>query len=155
MSLKHDWASLQTYLNAHERVLNTFAKFMIQPRSYKLTQITANYLLLECTDIQFTTYAGNKVRVDITKDVEIDDSNPKRLKALTSGYSYNANKPGVGNLLRYDSPDSPAQLGPKSPAHHYHHHKHEWVDGEEQITHIGDDDWPHVDEFIREVLSDF
>ncbi len=89
MTLKHDWASLQTYLNAHERVLNTYSKYMDKPRIYQQTLITANYLLLECTGIAFTTYAGSKVRVDITKDVEIDDSNPKRLRALTVGYSYN------------------------------------------------------------------
>jgi hypothetical protein len=153
MSRKHDWASLQTYLNVHERVLNTYAKFMDTPRAYQQTFVTANYLLLECMGIMFTTYKGTKVRVDITKDVEIDDSNPKRHRAVTVGYSYNANEPRVGNRFRYDSPDSPAQLGPESPPHHYFHHKHVWNNGKEQILPIGDDDWPHIDEFFREVQS--
>lgn len=152
-SRKHDWASLQTYLNAHERVLNTYARYMDRPRQYDQTMVTPNYLLLECTGIQFTTYNGNRVRVDITKDVEIDDTNPKRPMVRTVGYSYNANRPGQGNLIRYDSPDPPAQLGPGSPPHHFFHHKHDWTSGQEQIIRIGDDDWPHVDEFFHEVLT--
>lgn len=152
---KHDWASLQSYLNAHERVLNTYAKFMERPRQYKQTLITPNYLLLECTDIMFTTYLGNKARVDLTKDVEIDDAIEKRPKALTTGYSYNANRPGLGNLIRYDSPDDPTQMAASAPHHHNYHHKHDWSLGKEQIIKVGDDEWPHVDEFIREVLSTF
>ena len=152
---KHDWSSLQTYLNAHERVLSTYSKFMDVPHQYNQKRITQNYLLLECIGIIFTTYNGNKVRVDITKDVEIDDENPKRLKALTVGYSYNANSPKMGNLCRYDSADQPSQLGPGSPPHHYFHHKHVWISGKEQILKIEDDQWPHVDEFIQEVLRNY
>ena len=155
MSLKHDWATLQTYLNAHERVLSTYTKFMDAPRTYTQTRVTTNYLLLECMNIQFTIYNGTKVRADITKDVEIDESNPKRLLALTVGYSFNANAPRKGNLVRYDSPDPRGQLGPGSPPHHYHHHKHLWVSGQEQILRIGDDDWPHVDQFFHEILTNY
>lgn len=152
---KHDSASLQRYLNAHERVLNTYSRYMDHPKVYRQNFLTPNYLLLECVGIIFTTYNGNKVRADITKDVEIDDSIPGRPRAMTFGYSYNANRPGIGNLIRYDSPDLPAQLGPGSPTHHYFHHKHVWVSGKEQIIRVGDDDWPHVDEFFHEILSTF
>ena len=152
---KHDWASLQTYLNAHDRVLSHYAKFMDFPRQYLHTRVTPNYLVLKCENMLLTTYNGNKVRVDISKDVEIDDSNPKRERALTFGYSYNANRPGVGNLIRFDSPDPPAAITPSTPYHHHFHHKHEWPNGVEQILKIADDEWPHVDEFLHEVLSNF
>jgi len=151
---KHDWASLQTYLNAHERVLRTYSKFMDHPVQYKQSRVTENYLILECQSI-FTTYNGTKVRVDIYKDVEIDDSILNRERALTFGYSYNANRPGVGNLLRYDSPDPPAEISPSTPAHHRFHHKHDWSSGTEVIVKIPDDEWPHVDQFFQEVLTRF
>lgn len=103
MSLKHDWASIQTYLNAHERVLRTYVKYMEHSKGYIQTLVTANYLLLECKGIIFNTYSGNKVRVDITKDVEIDDSVPRRTRALTVGYSYNANMPNVNESMVGDN----------------------------------------------------
>ena len=150
---KHDWASVQSFINAHERVLNHYAKFMDRPRQYIQRRVTDNYMSLECHDIMLTTYSGTKVRVDITKDVEIDDSNPRREQALTTWYSYNANQPRVGNLLRYDAPDPPASITAMTPPHHHHHHKHEWSAGVEQISLVPEDEWPHVDEFLHEVLS--
>lgn len=152
---KHDWASLQRYMNAHERVMNTYAKFMDRPRTYEQTLVTPNYLLLECKGILFTTYNGNQVRVDISKDVEIDDAIPKRPQALTVLYSYNANRPDGDNLIRYDSPDPPAQITPLTPLHHHFHHKHVWVAGREQILRAGDDAWPHVEEFFQEIMENF
>lgn len=150
---KHDWATRQSYLNAHERVLRTYEKWMDHPHSYKHTQVTAEYLLLQCHGIIFTSYQGNKVRVDITKDVEIDTSNPKRLLARTFGYSYNAVEQRTGNRIRYDSPDS--VFTPATPYHHRFHHKHVEQNGKETITRVPNDEWPHVDEFFREVLSAF
>jgi len=153
---KHDWASMQTYINAHDRVLRQYSKFMDHPRQYQHARITPNYLLLKCENILFTTYKGNRVRVDITKDVEIDDSIPKREQARTFGYSYNANRPGLGNLIRYDSPDPADEICRAAiPYHHRFHHKHEWTSGVEHILRISDDAWPHVDEFLGEVLSKF
>ena len=152
---KHGWASLETYLNAHDRVLRTYTKFMDQPKQYRYEWANSNYLVLKCHGIDFTTYSGNKVRVDLYKDVDIDDSNPKRLRARTSGYSYNANRPGVGNLIRYDSPDLAVTVAQSTPFHHQFHHKHDWTSGVEQIIRISDDNWPHVHEFLNEVLSTF
>lgn len=139
MKKKHDWASIQTFLNAHDRVLRTYSRYMDSPKQYKLKWVTPNYLSMECLEIQFTTYKGNTVRVDITKDVEIDDTNPKWKLARTFSYSYNANRPGVGNLIRYDSPD--IVIGANTPHHHLYHHRHDWTSGSEKITKVDENAW--------------
>ena len=128
---------------------------MEQPKTYIQTWFNPNYLKLKCEGVVFTTFNHNKVRVDISKDVDVDDSNPSRPLARTAFYSYNANRPGGDNLLRYDSPDPPAAITSSTPYHHYSHHKHDWSSGEEQIILLDDDKWPHVHEFFLEVLTKF
>ncbi len=47
------------------------------------------------------------MRIDISKDVEIDITVRNRPKARTYNYSYNANTPKGGSLIRYCGPDDP------------------------------------------------
>ncbi len=153
MTQKHDWASYQTYINAHERVLRTYAKFMEYPKRYKLDEVNENWFILSCKELIFTTYNGGKIRVDIIKDVEVDVSVPQRKKARTFAYSYSCSRPGGSRLIRYDSPDT--EVGPKTPDHHRYHHKHDFTSGKEVITKVADDAWPHVSDFFNEVLTSF
>ena len=96
------------------------------------------------------TYKGTVVRIDIRKSALIDPDIKTRLRARTYEYSYSANLPKIGELIRYCGPHD---IDTKSPDHHKFHHKHDFTSGEEVITKIDDDEWPHVDEFLREVLE--
>jgi len=149
MSRKHDWASYQKYINAHERVLRTYSKFMDQPKLYQKELPSDRWLILECEGIQFNTHNGNKVRVDIHKDAVIDPSIPNRPRARTFTYRFNCSNQ-MDALLRYDGPD--LEIGPRTPSHHSFHHKHDFTSGREVITRSEDDEWPHVHEFFNEVL---
>ncbi len=153
MIRKHDWASYQTYMDAHERVLKTYEKFMEFPKTYTKEVANESWVIFRCQELIFTTYNGSKVQVDLHKDVEIDASVPTRKKARIFAYSYHCGRLGGPNLIRYDSPD--IQIGPKTPKHHYYHHKHDFTSGKEVITRVPNDSWPHVSDFFHEVLMTF
>lgn len=123
--------------------------------AYQVSQITSRFYTLECVGILFQTYQANRVRIDIYKEVLIDDSMPRRKRARTVGYSYNANTPHGQNLIRYDSPDPPHVHGPQTPYHHMFHHKHDYTVHPPKVTRVDDDQYPHVGEFIEEVLMSF
>jgi hypothetical protein len=150
---KHDWNSLEDYLRVHERVMKTYARNMVSPKSYIHYWITEYWLNLSVENMILQTYSGSTVRVDIRKDIEVDRFNKKRFLARTIDYTYSANRPRGELLIRYCSPHSDAKRS--APDHHKFHHKHVFVDGKQKIIRIGDDDWPHVDEFLREVLESF
>ena len=154
--MKHDWNSLEDYLSVHDRILRFYVKHMETPRvAYKVVQVTPRFYTLECAGIIFHTYQSNRIRVDIYKEVLVDDTQPRRKRARTIGYNYNANTPQGANLIRYESPDPPAEIGPKSPYHHRFHHKHDDTVNPPLITRIGDDEYPHIGEFFDEVLARF
>lgn len=72
---------------------------------------------------------------------------PERITE-TYGYSYHAWLTKTNeNLVRYCSPHE---------THNKFHHKHIYKNGEElKIEKVGDDDWPHVNEFLDEVLGGY
>lgn len=151
--MKHGWNSLVHYLEIHETILRTYEKYMESPRIYNKNWLNELHLFLSCTRIIVTTYRGSRIRIDIEKDVEVDDSIPGRLRAKTFGYKYSANRPGEPSLIRYCSPHWDANPE-KAPDHHRYHHKHDFTRGKEIITKTGND-WPHVGEFFEEVLKNF
>ncbi|MGK5086617.1 hypothetical protein WDW86_03595 [Bdellovibrionota bacterium FG-2] len=154
--MKHDWNTLDDYLSVHHRILHFYGKYMETPKAaYQVTQLTPRFYTLECAGIIFRTYLSNRVRVDIYKEILVDDSNPRRRRARTIGYSYNANTPQGANLIRYDSPDPLSTLGTNSPHHHSYHHKHDESVSPSRIIRIEDDEYPHVGEFFDEILSRF
>ncbi len=152
---KHDWNSLQNYLSVHEKTLRRYENAMETVRTYMLDKLTDQYWTLTCKPLFLLTYKGNRIRVDIEKDIEIDPTVPNRPRARTFSYSYSAIRPGSANLIRYCSPHDDGHLKGSAP-HHEFHHRHDFTkDPKGQITILGSDDWPHVSEFLDEVLRTF
>lgn len=152
--MKHGWNSLKNYLHIHEKVLDQYSKFMQFPKTYVIEKVTDNYYSLVCTGIHFNTVRGQVIRVDISKDVDIDATIKKRPQARTARYSYCASKPGSDGwcIIRYDSPHADAEKK-GVPAHHKHHHRHDFRSGRKSIKIFDCDDWPHVSEFLSEVYN--
>lgn len=152
---KHGWNSLQNYLNVHEKTLRQYEKYMEQPRTYRHEKLTEFHHTLICEGIIFRTYRDTRVRVDVEKDIEIDPRVPQRARARTYSYKYSANQPGGKKLIRYCSPHEDWEEE-GSAAHHKHHHRHDFTKNPKgEITLLGNDGWPHVGEFLEEVLSSF
>lgn len=152
---KHDWNSLQHYLEIHFKTLRLYQKYMETPRFYAHKVENELSHSLVCPGIIFLTYRQTRVRAEIEKYVEIDPSNPFRSRARTYAYTYNANIVGGEKLIRYCSPHQDWEKEGSAP-HHRHHHKHDFTKnskGDVQI--LGDDNWPHVGEFFEEVLGRF
>jgi hypothetical protein len=152
---KHGWNSLQHYLEIHEKTLRMYHRYMETPRLYAYNEDTPYHHTLICTHIFLQTYKGTRIRVDIEKDIEVDRSNPKRTRARTFGYTYSANLPGKGELIRYCGPHGDWEEEGSAP-HHKRHHKHDFRKNPKgEVSLLGEDDWPHVGEFLEEVLSSF
>jgi hypothetical protein len=152
---KHGWNSLQNYLNVHEKTLRRYEKYMERVKTYHHEKLTDFHHTLTCDGIIFRTYRDTRVRVDIEKDIEVDPRVPQRPQARTYSYKYSANQPGGKKLIRYCSPHDDWEEEGSAP-HHKHHHKHDFTGNPKgDITLLGNDDWPHVGEFIEEVLSLF
>ena len=152
--MRHGWRPLQRYIEVHERVLRIHSMHMDPPKVYREEWINPNYHYLSCEQINFTTFYGNKIRVDIRIDVDVDDSVPNRKKAKTFVYTFSAYQPGGNPLIRYCSPHDEDHLERTAP-HHRDHHKHDFTSGKEQITIIDAELRPHVGEFLNEVLTKF
>lgn len=150
---KHGWNTREHYFSIHEKILRQYESRMVSPRKYSIRPETDQWVRLVAEGILFNTSKGNVVRVDIRKDVEIDDSLPHRPMARTFDYTYSANYPKGSALIRYCSPHYDID-NPNAPDHHKFHHKHDFRAGIERITRIDDDGWPHVGEFLNEVLAE-
>jgi hypothetical protein len=143
---KHDWNNHQNHLDVHEKVLRTYDSNFRNTPSYKLSLPTPQYL-----EMSTTIYLNHKnLKLEIEKILEIND-NGRQPVSRTHSYSYNVSD-SVGNFFRYCSPhDAPG------PAHHAHHHKHEYdsVTRRELArspTLIPVDGYPHINEVIEEAL---
>lgn len=152
---KHSWNSLQHYLGIHHKTLRFFEKLMETPRVYTHKIENEVTQTLRAAGIIFLTYRGSRVRVDIKKTLEINLSNPKRPRARTFEYRYAASRPNQSPLIRYCSPHGNWEEEGTAP-HHRYHHKHDYTKNPKgDVTILGDDDWPHVGEFLEEVLQRF
>ena len=152
---KHDWNALEDYLNVHAAVIGQYQKYMTRPTDYSHNWLNEEYLELSAS-FTITTHLGNAIKISIEKDVEIKTLTPPRGKrigrrlARLDAYTYVAYQVGKGCLIRYCSPHD--QLFDTSVDHHEFHHKHDYSSGREIISNMGTD-WPHVDEFLEEVMS--
>lgn len=147
MKKKHDWNTLEHYLNIHEKVLRFYSKYFHFQKNYRIERITNEYLRLECNGIELVTYKASVVRVHIEKDVEIERVG-RREMARTFDYRYHAHFPAGRNLIRY--------CGPHKDHRPYHHkHVYEPNKTEPEVLRIADDEYPHVGEFFNEVLEKF
>ena len=155
--LKHDWNTLEDYLSVHQQVWKKYDLWQATGKPfYSTIYYTDQYLELKTERFFLTTHKGTVVRIDIRKEVEIDDTRGKKKVARTFGYSYSCNLPSQSRsergkvLLRYCSPHPPKE---DEPVHHPYHHRH---DGMGNVKIISDEnDIPHVSEFLDEVLNSF
>jgi len=150
--IRHDWNTWDNYFNVHEKVLKNYSANFVNPQiKYKDDRITDNYYTLVLDRAEVRTQKGNTVFVKIEKDVEVQQGARKKI-ARTYGYSYHCwQKNGDGtdqNLIRYCSPH---------PDHNKFHHKHEYLatSAQSKLIRIDDDEWPHVNEFLDEVIKRF
>lgn len=147
---KHDWNSRENYLAIHEQILNKFVRqcYLSGPAVYSVWNSTPQALELEIKGLVLRRHNGNSVEFKIEKTAEVDIS-WARPRVKTFSYSYHAfyPKPLSRNLIRYCSPHE----------HRKVHHKHVYgVDGiNSAVVEVSDRIWPHVDEFINEVLESF
>jgi len=153
---KHDWNSRESYFDIHYRVLRFFEPFMNPPVQYKHQIVTSNFEVLTARFV-FTTSRGSVIKVSIKKDITIQHPKAGRTRAKTHAYRYHANLPDGRPLLRYCSPDDPnVIIDPKD--HHTFHHKHVFDRLGNNIAVLdvtGTKDWPHVGDFLNELLTDF
>ena len=155
MAKQHDWNTLQNYLEVHENVLWKYsAHFLIVPK-YKITKYTSQFWQMDLLKVRIRTRKGTEITLDIEKEIEIDDSVPKRPRARTGMYRYVASKPNPDGrcILRCDSPHEDA-TEPGSPDHHKYHHKHDYRTSPQFIVKFPDDGWPHASDFLEEVVSE-
>ncbi len=145
--MKHDWNSWEHYLSIHEKTLQIYSKYMTSVKVYTLLRHTERHYELQCQQIPFKTYKGTSVRVDITKDILLEEHRG-RLRAKNFAYSYNSNLPHPDgrNLIRYCSPHE---------SHNQFHHRHDYTVDPTVITQIANDEYPHVGEFFNEILENF
>jgi hypothetical protein len=145
---KHDWNSWTDYLAIHERVLNQYVesdRYISGPKSYTVEKSTDQAYSLSLYQLILKADSGAPIEIKIEKDVEIDIEYA-RPKARTFAYSYHAliPKPNARNLIRYCSPHD----------HRPHHHKHVYdLSGGFLAFPVPEGSWPHVNEFIDEVLE--
>ena len=143
---KHGWNTLENYLRVHESVLKKYQSHFITPSpKYSVIRYTEQYYQLTLTMLELRTAKGTSVCINIEKDIEVRPGGTKKV-ARTEGYSYQAWIKSGNNLIRYDSPHE---------AHNKFHHKHDYVNSRTDIIPIKNDEWPHVSEFLDEVINNF
>jgi hypothetical protein len=86
------------------------------------------------------------IYVDVWKVLEVVEGAGPGALVQTVEYSYNAAIPGLGSLLRYDSPH---------PGHRPHHHVHRYsvlaADKEGAVEDTSDTDWPTLGAVLEEL----
>lgn len=131
---------------------------MQSPVQYSHEVVTDNFEMLIARKIVFTTWQGTTVHVNLKKDVTIRANKMGRLEAKTYSYRYHANLPNGVALVRYCSPDDPKVIQNPND-HHTFHHKHvfDHLGAQTQVLNMinAEGGWPHVGDFLNEVLSTF
>lgn len=159
MAGRHDWNTRENYFDIHYRVLRFAEKHMVAPVRYIHQVYTDRHEAILAPKIVFLTWGRRTtVHVSIKKDILIRRRPGFKPEARTYSYRYHANLPDGRELIRYCSPDDPnSVLNPKD--HHTFHHKHVFDSNGVQIKVINiegnGDEWPHVSDFLNEVLSSF
>lgn len=159
MSKEHDWNSRENYFEIHYKTLRFYEKYMVAATQYKHTVVTDRYEIWEAPKIVFTTWnQSNMVHVNIKKDIMIERKPGQVSKAKTFSYRYHVNLPDGRALVRYCSPDDPNDIiDPQN--HHTFHHKHIFDSHGKEIrvenVTANGKSWPHVGDFLTEVLTTF
>jgi len=131
---------------------------MVFPKEYDHQVVTESHEILRVRQIVLNTWNGNTVHAYITKDIEIRRPAGGRPEAKTYSYRYHANQPDGRSLIRYCSPDDPYEPV-KQANHRTFHHRHIFDQNGNEIrienTEGSGTDWPHVSDFLNEVLQNF
>ena len=143
---KHDWNTWENYLRVHENVLKKYqANFPNHTPKYAVVRVTDQYYIMKIEKLELVTNKGTSVQVNIEKDVEVQPGVRKPV-ARTVGYSYQAWIKVGNSLIRYCSPHE---------SHNQFHHKHDLTQTPAALIRIGNDDWPHVNEFFDELINNY
>ena len=146
MKKKHGWNTWENYLRVHESVLKKYQAHFITPSpKYLVTRFTDQYYQLRIDKLELMTSKGTSVYINIEKDVEVQEGGSKDV-ARTVGYTYQAWIKGGNNIIRYCSPHE---------THNKFHHKHDFINQPNTVIQIGIDNWPHVNEFLDEIIYNF
>lgn len=131
---------------------------MQSPVQYKHQVITENFEMLIAPKIVFTTWKGTTVHVSLKKDITIRATKLGRREAKTYSYRYHANLPSGLPLIRYCSPDDPRSIQDPNNHHTFHHrHIFDHLGNQTRVENVttAEGGWPHVGDFLNEVLSVF
>lgn len=146
---KHDWNTLENYLAVHDKFLRKVIaeSYVRGPTQYSIRKLTDQNIEISLKGLVLRSSVGTEVEFKIEKTALIDISYA-RPRARTYDYSYHAllPKPLGLNLMRYCSPHE----------HRPFHHKHVYDrDGLHQVIQVAEGAWPHISDFIAEVLANF
>lgn len=143
---KHDWNTWENYLRVHESVLRKFSSHVmtVAPK-YTVIKFTENFYQLSLNKLELKSFKGTVIQVNIDKDVEVQEGARKKI-ARTYAYSYQSWIKGGHSLLRYCSPHE---------THNQFHHKHIYHLRGDVLEIINDDSWPHVSEFLEELIHHY
>jgi hypothetical protein len=140
---KHGWNRLKNYLDVHDSVLGKYSRCFTNNPSYSARRLTPQMLELSAT----LNFSHKGLKLEIEKTVEIAVHGKGLESARTYSYSYVVSDRS-GCLFRYCSPHA---------THNQFHHKHLYDPITRQQVlpplQIGEDDYPHVDEVIEELLA--
>jgi hypothetical protein len=139
---KHDWNNLQNYIFVHDKILRQYASCFSNQPQYNPYRSTP-YVLELSTVLRFH---HKNLKLEIDKVAEVQVFGKGRESARTYSYTYNVSD-SIGNFFRYCSPHD----------HRPYHHKHTYDSITRVQIHppqkIGDDDYPHIDQVIDELLA--
>jgi hypothetical protein len=87
------------------------------------------------------------IYVDVEKYLRVVDGAGAAMRVQTEEYSYNAAIPGLGTILRYDSPHAAEHR----PFHHVHRYDVLAWDRHGQVEVVAEDAWPTLGEVLEEL----
>jgi hypothetical protein len=134
---------ITNYFETHETIMGQFVdRGFILSDTLEVLPYGARYIV-----ITGSLACLGDIRLDVSKLLEVVDGEGGMARVQTVEYSYNANLPGVGNILRYDSPH---------PDHNCFHHVHRFdvFDGDREGR-AEACEWPHLGDVIGELEAWF
>lgn len=147
MKEKHGWNTFENYLRVHESVLKKYSSHIVsQNPKYVLVKFTDHYCQLTLEKLEIQTLKNTRIYINIQKDIEVQPG-ARRPIARTEGFSYQAwFKGNGGNIIRYCSPHD---------SHNQFHHKHNYTKIPPEVLKIEAGKWPHVSEFLGEIIMNY
>ena len=136
---RHGWNTLEDYLHVLRRVVDDSPFVISDTLSIDISP--------DAGDISGDILCHEDIILDVTKHFEIVEYEGQQY-ARTVRYSYHARYDNGADILRYDNAHAEEQTG-----HSTTHHKHEFHNGAESVSEVGESDWPHLSEVLDEVSN--